>query len=134
MKFPEGSGSYAVNEANESKWDERTKEMVRKFRLGETACGKRAARYVGALVADFHRTLVQGGVYMYPGDSKAPDGKLRLLYEAAPLALIAREAGGYASTGKADVLDVTPDKLHQRVPLYIGSRPDVEEAVRLLND
>lgn len=133
MQFPEGGGSYSVNEANEHKWDDKTKAMVRKFRQGKTECGKRSARYVGALVADFHRTLIQGGVYMYPGDSGSPNGKLRLLYEAAPLALVAREAGGAASTGTQDVLDVKPDTLHQRVPLYIGSAPDVEEAVRLLN-
>lgn len=133
MQFPEGCGSYSVNEANECYWDDKTKAMVRKFRQGATDCGKRSARYVGALVADFHRTLIQGGVYMYPGDSKLPNGKLRLLYEAAPLALVAREAGGAASTGLQDVLDVKPEALHQRVPLYIGSKPDVAEAVRLLH-
>lgn len=132
MKFANDSGSYSVNEANQSKWDEKTKAMVRKFREGETACGKRSARYVGALVADFHRTLIQGGVYMYPADAKAPNGKLRLLYEAAPLALVAHEAGGAASTGTQDILDVVPDNLHQRVPLYIGSKADVAEAVSLL--
>jgi fructose-1,6-bisphosphatase I len=132
MKFAEGSGSYSVNEANESNWDDNTKEMVRRFRVGETECGKRSARYVGALVADFHRTLIQGGVYMYPADKKNVNGKLRLLYEAAPLALVAREAGGAASIGTMDVLDVVPERLHQRVPLYIGSKPDVAEAIGLL--
>jgi fructose-1,6-bisphosphatase I len=132
MQFPVGRGSYAVNEANESRWDEKTKAMVRRFRLGETECGVRSARYVGALVADFHRTLIQGGIYMYPRDSKAKDGKLRLLYEASPLALIAREAGGAASTGTEEVLDVQPQKLHHRVPLYIGAKADVAEAVRML--
>jgi fructose-1,6-bisphosphatase I len=133
MKFAEGGGSYSVNEANESKWDANTREMVRRFRTGETECGKRSARYVGALVSDFHRTMIQGGIYMYPADSKNPNGKLRLLYEAAPLAMVARDAGGAASIGTMDVLDVVPDHLHQRVPLYIGSKPDVAEAVRLLN-
>ncbi len=132
MKFAEGGGNYSVNEANESKWDANTREMVRRFRTGETECGKRSARYVGALVSDFHRTLIQGGIYMYPADSKNPNGKLRLLYEAAPLAMVARDAGGAASIGTMDVLDVVPDQLHQRVPLYIGSKPDVAEAVRLL--
>lgn len=133
MQIPAGSGSYAVNEANESKWPPETVEMVRRFRMQETRCGKRSARYVGALVADFHRTLIQGGIYMYPGDNKNQNGKLRLLYEASPLAMVARQAGGLAHTGKADVLEVVPEALHQRVPLFIGARSDVEEAIGLLN-
>ncbi|MCB9869759.1 MAG: class 1 fructose-bisphosphatase [Planctomycetes bacterium] len=132
IQFASGKGSYAVNEANEPNWDDKTKAMVRTFREGRTACGKRSARYVGALVADFHRTMIQGGVYMYPGDKKSPNGKLRLLYECSPLAMVAREAGGAASTGTMDVLDVVPEALHQRVPLFIGAKDDVAEAVRLL--
>ncbi|MHC4513846.1 MAG: class 1 fructose-bisphosphatase [Planctomycetota bacterium] len=136
MQIPEGKGSYAVNESNEPRWDETTRKMVRAFRTGEVAdrIGKRSARYIGALVADFHRTMVQGGIYMYPADSNATHGKLRLLYECAPLAMVARQAGGWASTGTADVLEVEATDLHHRVPLFIGSRGDVEEAVRLLNE
>jgi fructose-1,6-bisphosphatase I len=130
MKIPASGGTYAVNEANEGKWDEKTKEMVRCFRTGKTDCGVRAARYVGALVADFHRTLCKGGIYMYPGEAKNPKGKLRLLYEAAPLALVARQAGGFATDGKNDILQMVPTQLHQRCPLFIGSRADVEEATR----
>lgn len=133
MRIPEGKGSYAVNEANETKWDENTREMVRRFRTGQAACGKRSARYVGALVADFHRTLVQGGIYMYPGEVKKPQGKLRLLYEAAPLAFVARQAGGWATDGRRDILDIEATELHQRTPLFIGSRGDVEEATRALS-
>jgi fructose-1,6-bisphosphatase I len=132
IKIPEGQGSYAVNESNESKWDEKTRAMVRAFRLGQTQCGVRSARYVGALVADFHRTLIRGGIFMYPGEVKKPEGKLRLLYEAAPLAMICRQAGGRATDGRRDILDLQPTKLHQRVPLYLGARGDVEEAMRLL--
>src|SRR5690606_20416271 len=127
MRIPENKGSYAVNEANEDKWDEATKAMVRRFREGKTECGKRSARYVGALVADVDRTLIRGGIYMYPADQKSTDGKLRPLYEAAPLAMVARAAGGLAHTGTDDVLAIVPHKLHQRVPRYIGARPDVEE-------
>lgn len=130
MKIPESGGTYAVNESNEGKWDERTKEMVRCFRTGKTDCGVRAARYVGALVADFHRTLCKGGIYMYPGEVKNQKGKLRLLYEAAPLALVARQAGGFATDGKRDILELVPTELHQRCPLFIGARADVEEATR----
>jgi fructose-1,6-bisphosphatase I len=87
-------------------------------------------RYVGTLVADFHRTLLKGGVFAYPGDLKAPEGKLRLLYECAPMALICEAAGGAASTGTGRVLDVEPKALHQRVPLFIGSAEDVALAER----
>ncbi len=133
IKIPKGSGTYSVNEANESKWDDKTREMVAKFRRGETACGKRSARYAGALVTDFHRTLLKGGIYMYPGLTDKPEGKLRLLYENSPLAMVAEHAGGAASTGTQDVLDVDPTKLHQRTPLYIGAKEDVEEAVSMLS-
>ncbi len=132
MKIPEGVGSYAVNESNETKWDENTVAMVRRFRDGSTECGKRSARYVGALVADFHRTLVRGGIYMYPGEVKKPEGKLRLLYECAPLALVARQAGGRATNGDIDILDLMPTKLHERCPLFIGAAGDVDEATRLV--
>ena len=129
MTIPEEKGSYAVNEANQPKWDDATKAVVERFRTGNAACGVRSARYIGALVADLHRTLVQGGIYMYPGEVKRPLGKLRLLYECAPLALVARQAGGFASDGKQDILDVVPTELHQRTPLYIGARAAVEEAI-----
>jgi fructose-1,6-bisphosphatase I len=83
------------------------------------------ARYIGSLVADFHRNLLAGGVFMYPADSKSPRGKLRLLYEAAPLGFIAEQAGGAASDGARRILDIEPAELHQRTPLLIGSKDDV---------
>ena len=82
-------------------------------------------RYVGTLVADFHRTLLRGGIFAYPGDVKSPEGKLRLLYEAAPMAFIAEAAGGAASTGTKRILDLQPTGLHMRVPLFIGSKDEV---------
>ncbi|MCA8965946.1 MAG: fructose-1,6-bisphosphatase, partial [Planctomycetes bacterium] len=133
LKIPEGSGAYSVNEANEAKWDDKTQAMVRAFRMQQTDCGKRSARYAGALVGDFHRTLLKGGIYMYPGEMKKPEGKLRLLYENAPLAFLCENAGGAASDGKQRILDIQPEKLHQRTPLYLGSKGDVEEAVRRLS-
>ncbi|GAB4157477.1 MAG: class 1 fructose-bisphosphatase [Planctomycetota bacterium] len=132
MGIKEGTGTYSVNEANEKKWDDKVKEVVRRFRLQETECGKRSARYAGALVGDFHRTLVKGGIYMYPAQIGKPEGKLRLLYENAPLAMVCEQAGGMATDGKRRILDIVPSKLHQRTPLYIGSRGDVEEVMRLL--
>ena len=84
-----------------------------------------SVRYVGSLVADFHRNLIAGGIFLYPGDSKNPNGKLRLLYEAAPMAFIAEQAEGSATDGVERILDIMPSELHQRTPLVIGSRNDV---------
>jgi fructose-1,6-bisphosphatase I len=134
IRFPtdDKKASYAVNEANTKKWAPRTRKMVEAFRHGETKCGKRAARYSGALVFDFHRTLVQGGIYMYPGEEKKPEGKLRLLYEGNPLAMVAKCAGGAATNGERDILDLQPTGLHQRCPLFIGGKAEVEEAMALM--
>ena len=96
------------------------------------ACGKRSARYAGALVGDVHRTLLKGGIYMYPGEVKKPEGKLRLLYENAPLAMVCEAAGGMATDGRQRILDLVPQKLHQRTPLFLGSKGDVEDAMRAL--
>ena len=90
------------------------------------------SRYVGSLVADFHRNLLYGGLFMYPGDKKNQNGKLRLLYEANPLAFIIEQAGGRASTGKHRILEVVPLNLHQKTPLFIGSADDVLEAEEFL--
>jgi len=94
-------------------------------------------RYVGSLVADFHRTLIKGGIFMYPQDRKDPKnphGKLRLLCECAPLAMIATQAGGLATDGHNDILNIDPQELHQRVPLFIGSKEDVTTAMAIMND
>ena len=93
----------------------------------------RSSRYIGSLVADFHRNLLYGGLFLYPGSKKAPNGKLRVLYEAAPLAFIAERAGGLATDGRQRILDIVPTELHQRTPLYIGSPEDVREAETFLN-
>ena len=91
-----------------------------------------ALRYIGSLVADFHRNLLTGGIFMYPEDAKSPNGKLRLLYEASPLAFIAEQAGGAASNGRVPILEIEPTELHQRTPLVIGSMDDVELVHRIL--
>lgn len=132
IRIPEGSGSYSVNEANEHEWDDAARDMVATFRRQESRCGPRQARYTGALAADVHRILLKGGVFMYPPTSSRPDGKLRLLYENAPLAFVVARAGGAATNGHCDILDITPSELHQRTPLYIGSSGDVAEVQRLL--
>jgi fructose-1,6-bisphosphatase I len=92
-----------------------------------------SSRYIGSLVADFHRNLMRGGVFLYPADKSKPGGKIRLLYEAGPLAFLVEKAGGYASDGNQSILDITPSELHQRVPLYIGNRFLVERAERFLS-
>jgi fructose-1,6-bisphosphatase I len=92
------------------------------------------SRYIGALVADFHRNLVNGGIFLYPGEVARPDGKLRLCYEASPLAFIAEQAGGRATDGLNAILDLIPKKLHQRTPLVIGSRLDVEFVAEVLGE
>lgn len=94
-------------------------------------------RYVGSLVADFHRTLLSGGIFYYPANSKdatRSQGKLRLLYEAAPFAFLAEQAGGYASDGKQRILDIQPTSLHQRTPLFIGNRELVEKAEEFVRE
>jgi fructose-1,6-bisphosphatase I len=130
IKMPERGKTYSVNEGNQEVWDERVRKWVSWLKTPDKAAGRPySGRYIGTLVADFHRTLLKGGVFAYPADSKNANGKLRLLYEAAPMAMLAEQAGGRASTGTQSILDVVPTALHQRVPLYIGSKLDVEDAV-----
>src|SRR5690606_28620620 len=91
-----------------------------------------SGRYIGSLVPDFHRNLLKGGIYLYPATAKAPEGKIRLLYEAKPLAFIAEQAGASASNGKERILTLKPESLHQRTPIYIGSYEMVKDAVGFL--
>jgi fructose-1,6-bisphosphatase I len=130
IKMPERGKLYSVNEGNEAVWDPRVRDWVKWLKTPDKATGKPySGRYIGTLVADMHRTLMKGGVFAYPADAKNKNGKLRLLYEASPMALIAAQAGGLASTGEQAILDVVPTELHQRVPLYIGSKLDVLDAI-----
>jgi fructose-1,6-bisphosphatase I len=92
-----------------------------------------SGRYIGSLVADFHRNLIKGGIYIYPATTSSPEGRLRLLYECNPLAFIAEQAGGLATTGRERILNIEPNRLHQRVPLFIGSKQMVEKAMSLLH-
>lgn len=120
---------YAVNEGNYHKWSQGTQKYVDSLKVRDKTTGRPySGRYSGCLVADVHRILFSGGIYLYPGEMDKPEGKLRLLYEANPLAMVVEQAGGMASTGSMRILDVEPKKLHQRVPLIIGSADDVREA------
>ena len=121
IQIPNHGPVYSVNEGNFWQWDESIREYIRYVHRTEGY----TARYGGAMVGDIHRILVQGGVFLYPGTVKKPEGKLRLLYESAPLAFLIEQAGGRASTGNQEILDVVPEKLHQRTPLIIGSKEDV---------
>ena len=132
MRIPEQGHIYSVNEGYWRYWDEPTREAVNWFHNCESRDGSPySSRYVGALVADFHRTLIYGGIYMYPPDANKPDGKLRLMCEAAPLAFLAEQAGGKASDGRRRILEHKPERLHARTPLFIGSRKDVEAVERI---
>lgn len=121
IQVPQHGPIYSVNEGNFWQWDESIRNYTRYVHRHEGY----TARYSGALVGDFHRILFQGGVFLYPGTVKKPEGKLRLLYESAPLAFLMEQAGGRASTGTQDILDVVPNKLHARTPLIVGSTEDV---------
>ena len=124
---------YSTNEGNYARWSEGQKKLVDHWKgLDDTNTKPFSARYIGSLVADVHRTLLYGGIFMYPADNKNPRGKLRLLYEAAPLGFIVEQAGGKASDGERPILDIEPTSLHDRVPLYIGSKEFVEEAEQFL--
>ena len=124
---------YSVNEAYYARWSAGQQRFVDHLRgtNGEPGAGFRS-RYIGSLVSDFHRTLLTGGIFMYPKDAQSPAGKLRILYEASPLALICEAAGGRASDGERDILDIVPQDLHARTPLYLGSAGLVDLAEEYL--
>ncbi|KXZ52918.1 hypothetical protein GPECTOR_8g296 [Gonium pectorale] len=127
VQIPEAGKIYSFNEGNYALWDDSVKAYMDSLKDPSKWGGKPySARYIGSLVGDFHRTLLYGGIYGYPGDAKNKNGKLRLLYECAPMSFIAEQAGGAGSTGQVRVLDVDPEKVHQRVPLFIGSKKEVE--------
>lgn len=133
IRIPERGDTYSINEGNYSRWAPEVRGWVDWIKGDEGGKRPYSLRYIGAMVADFHRTLLRGGIFAYPGDSKNANGKLRLLYEASPLAFIAEAAGGAASDGSRRILDLEPTKLHQRTPLYIGSVEDVRAAEARFN-
>lgn len=130
IQIPDEGKIYSVNGGNRPFWDEKVVAYFDHIKtLDPETRRPYSSRYIGSLVADFHRNLLYGGIFLYPEDSKSErnkNGKLRLLYEAAPLAMIVEQAGGKASTGKDRILDIQPNELHQRVPLIIGSKKEVE--------
>ncbi|MCK5638260.1 MAG: class 1 fructose-bisphosphatase [Flavobacteriaceae bacterium] len=127
MKSPKDGKIYSINEGYYSHFPQGVKDYL-KYCQEEEEGRPYSARYIGSLVSDFHRNLIKGGIYIYPTSSKAPQGKLRLLYECNPMAFLAEQAGGWASDGYKRILEIKPSELHQRVPLFIGSKNMVGKA------
>merc|ERR1712176_1616357 len=130
IKIPETSSIISFNEANTPNWDKPLQDVVTGWKNGTGKIGKTfSSRYIGSMVGDVHRTLLYGGVFGYPGDTKNPNGKLRLLYEGAPMSFIMEQAGGLSTTGTQRVMEVTPEIVHQRVPVIMGSKNDIQEVI-----
>src|SRR5881628_2316198 len=129
---PEIGTYYSVNESNWNRWTPPVQRVVAGFKNGDGRMQAKNARYIGSLVADVHRNLISGGVFLYPASTTSPQGKLRLLYEAAPLAFVVEQAGGAASDGRRPILEIVPQTLHQHTPLVIGSKQDVAFARSVL--
>jgi len=132
VRMPEAGKMYSTNEANLASYPEGIRKYLAWCKTPEA--GPFTSRYIGSLVADFHRTLLKGGVFIYPATAKAPQGKLRLMYEANPMAFIAEQAGGMASDGKQRILEKEPEGLHQRTPLIIGSKQEVQRVCDMCSE
>ena len=134
MKMPLSSRLYSMNEGNIKECEPGVAEYIAYCQSQENDFnGPYSGRYIGSLVADFHRSLIKGGIYIYPNVPAAPTGRLRLLYECNPLAFIAEQAGGMATTGRKRILEIEPKALHERAPLFIGSKSMVEKAMSFIS-
>jgi len=134
IKTPKKHNIYSINEGYSKYWFDGVKNYVEKLKDAKDSKSIYSQRYVGSMVADVHRTILYGGIFMYPGDKRSPEGKLRLLYEANPMAMIVEQAGGKAITGTGRILDVQPKNIHERVPVFLGSKDNVEELESFLKD
>ncbi len=135
IRCPRRGRTYSANLARAREWHPGLQRFIEQLTQGEPTSDRAySLRYTGALVADLHRSLLEGGIYLYPADAGHPEGKLRLLYECAPLAFVVEQAGGRASTGWERILDIQPRSIHQRVPLVIGSSEDVTLCESFLRD
>lgn len=133
MKLPSKGNIYSINEGNYVHFPDGVKQYIKYCQVEDTATKRPySSRYIGSLVADFHRNLLKGGIYIYPATAKSPKGKLRLLYECNPLAWIAEQAGGRASDGHQRIMEIQPTSLHQRTPLFIGSTEMVKLAEEMM--
>jgi len=130
MKFPETGKIYSINEGNYIKFPDGVKKYIKYCQVMDPETDRPyTSRYIGSLVADFHRNMIKGGIYIYPSTASAPKGKLRLLYENNPLAFVAEQAGGVATDGFRRIVEIKPEELHQRTPLFIGSKKMVDKAM-----
>lgn len=128
MRFPEKGNTYSINEGNYIKFPQGVKKYIKYCQEEDKATQRPyTSRYIGSLVADFHRNLLKGGIYLYPSTASHPEGKLRLLYECNPMAFLAEQAGGKASDGKERILDIIPESLHQRRSFFVGNNHMVED-------
>eukprot|EP00298_Acanthocystis_sp_HF-20_P010694 c18995_g1_i1.p1 GENE.c18995_g1_i1~~c18995_g1_i1.p1 ORF type:complete len:358 (+),score=170.57 c18995_g1_i1:34-1074(+) len=132
IKIPARGAIYSANEGNQSAWvDDEIRQYVKSKNNPPEGVKPYSARYVGSMVADVHRTLLYGGIFMYPADKKSKNGKLRILYEGFPMSYILEAAGGKATTGRQDVLDIIPTSIHMRTPIILGSPEDVDDVLAL---
>ncbi|GAB4288613.1 MAG: class 1 fructose-bisphosphatase [Ignavibacteriaceae bacterium] len=128
IQIPKKGKIYSINEGNYLYWHPGLKKYIKYLQEEDKATQRPySTRYIGSMVADMHRTLLYGGIFMYPADSRHPNGKLRLMYECNPMAFLVESAGGRATNGKQRILDIQPDSIHQRVPIFIGSIQDVKK-------
>jgi len=135
MRIPKKGNIYSVNQGNFIHFPEGIKKYIKHCQADDKANNKPyTLRYIGSLVSDFHRNLIKGGIYIYPTTLNSPKGKLRLIYEANPMAMIAEQAGGKGTDGYKDILEIKPLDIHQRVPLYIGSESMVNESMKFLHE
>lgn len=126
IKIPKKGKIYSVNEGNAKNWDGPTAKYVESCKFPEDGSSPKSLRYIGSMVADVHRTLLYGGIFLYPADKKSPNGKLRVLYEVFPMSFLMEQAGGQAFTGKQRALDLIPTNIHERSPVFLGSYDEVE--------
>jgi fructose-1,6-bisphosphatase I len=135
LQVPQQTSEFAINTSNQRHWEDPIQQYVSELIAGSEGPRKKDynMRWVAAMVGDIHRVLCRGGIFMYPFDKRNPEmpGKLRLLYEANPMAFLIEQAGGVASTGKGRIMDVMPHEIHQRVPVLIGSKEEVEHCVSM---
>lgn len=135
IKIPNKGKIYSINEGNYLYWHSGLKKYIKWLQEEDKSSGRPySSRYVGSMVADIHRTLLYGGIFMYPADIRNPNGKLRLMYECNPLAFIIEQAGGRAIDGKQRILEIMPKELHQKTPIFIGSKEDVDMVEKFLKE
>lgn len=135
IQIPDHGPVYSINEGNYNSWSKGLQEYIKHCKMNDESTQRPySCRYIGSMVADVHRTLLQGGIFIYPGTSRHPNGKLRLMYECNPLAFIVEQAGGKATDGSRRILEIEPKEIHERCPVYMGSKANVNQVENFLRD